>query len=339
MERPHEGGELPTGRGELSAALVDALRGEPGKGRGALPDAPAADGADPHGVDPYGDDLQLALYVCYELHYRGFEGVEDSWEWDPELLRFRAGLERCFLGRLRADVPAGADVSAALEELLVEPGDGTGPSAFLQGEGELWQLREYAAHRSLYQLKEADPHAWAIPRLTGRAKAAFVTVEYDEFGAGRAERIHARLFAGLMQDLGLDDTYGRYLGHAPATTLATVNLMSLFGLHRALRGSLVGHFATVEATSPPGARRLVTAMERLGAGPAAMHFYAEHVEADAVHEQLVRREVIGDLLRREPGLAGDVAFGIAATQWLEERFGEPLISAWRAGMSSLRLPL
>ena len=24
--------------------------------------------------DPYGLDLQLALYMCYELHYRGFAG-------------------------------------------------------------------------------------------------------------------------------------------------------------------------------------------------------------------------------------------------------------------------
>ena len=36
------------------------------------------------------------LYVMYELFYRGFEGVDDDWEWDPELLarprRRRAGV-------------------------------------------------------------------------------------------------------------------------------------------------------------------------------------------------------------------------------------------------------
>ncbi len=42
-------------------------------------------------------------------------------------------------------------------------------------------------------------------------------------------------------------------------------------------------------------------MRRAGAGPAAVRFYTEHVEADAVHEQLVRREVIGGLLAAEPG--------------------------------------
>ena len=44
-------------------------------------------------------------------------------------------------------------------------------------------MREYFVHRSLYHLKEGDPHAWAIPRLTGQAKASFVAVEFDEYGA------------------------------------------------------------------------------------------------------------------------------------------------------------
>jgi hypothetical protein len=78
----------------------------------------------------------------------------------------------------------------------------------LERHGELWQLREYAALRSLYHLKEADPHAWVIPRLRGRAKAGMVAIEYDEFGAGRAENIHAQLFADLMTELGLDTGYG-----------------------------------------------------------------------------------------------------------------------------------
>lgn len=141
-------------------------------------------------------------------------------------------------------------------------------SRHLESDGELWQLREYAALRSLYHLKEADPHVWVVPRLTGRAKAGLVTIEYDEFGAGRADR-NARLFADLMDDFRLDTAYGRYLDHAPAPLLATVNLMSLFGLHRALRGALVGHFACVEVTASPGSRRLAKAMRRCGAGAAA----------------------------------------------------------------------
>ncbi|MFB7739612.1 iron-containing redox enzyme family protein [Streptomyces sp. NPDC056112] len=329
MANYHGGPELPPDRGPVSAAVTAYLRGT-----GPLPRAEDACGA-----APYGDDLQLALYVCYELHYRGFAEVAARHEWDPGLLGVRSALEHRFLAALRADTPGHESLDDALADLLVEPVEGTGVSHYLRDEGSLWQLREYAAQRSLYHLKEADPHAWVLPRLWGRAKAAMAAVEFDEWGGGRAERVHARLFADLMRDLGLDTTYGRYLDAASAEALATVNLMSLFGLHRELRGALVGHFAAVEITSSPGSRRLAEAMRRTGAGPAARFFYDEHVEADAVHEQVVRHDVIGGLLAEEPHLASDVAFGIDATGHVEDRFGGRLLTDWRVGRSSLRTPL
>lgn len=321
-----QGPVLPRERGELSAAIIRYLRGGT-----TLPGTGAVQRA-----DPYGDDLQLALYVSYELHYRGFAGADAALEWDPALLGVRSLLEGRFLDALRADATRHETVDDALAELLVEPVNGTGVSHFLQDEGELWQIREYAAQRSLYHLKEADPHAWVLPRLWGRAKAGMAAVEFDEFGGGRAERAHAQLFADLMTDLGLDTTYGHYLNAGSAQALATVNLMSLFGLHRALRGSLVGHFAAVEITSSPGSRRLAAAMNRTGAGPAAEFFYNEHVEADAVHEQVVRHEVIAGLLKEEPQLEADIAFGIDATSHVESRLADSLLAAWRSDTSSLR---
>ncbi|MFE2324333.1 iron-containing redox enzyme family protein [Streptomyces sp. NPDC059385] len=323
---------LVEGRGTLSAAVANALRsGRP----------PKYSPASILKADTWGEDLQLALYLLYELHYRGFDDVDDEREWDPDLLRLRQALEGRFLHALRGALSDGPkSVEATFAPLLVEPVDLSGSlSHYLETEGELWQLREYAALRSLYHLKEADPHAWVIPRLTGRAKAAMVAVEYDEFGAGRADRIHAKLFANLLADLDLDPTYGRYLDRAAAPLLATVNLMSLFGLHRALRGALVGHFACVEVTSSPGSRRMAKAMRRCAAGPAAEHFYAEHVEADAVHEQVVRHEVIGGLLADEPALESDIAFGCEATVLLEDRLAAHIRKAWDQGHTALRTPL
>ncbi|WP_411118167.1 iron-containing redox enzyme family protein [Streptomyces sp. 058-1L] len=323
---------LPASRGPLSDAVIDALRTDALR-TGADHPAPAVGDA-----DPFGDDLQLALYILYELHYQGFEGVDDEHEWSPGLLALRRSLEGPFLAALRAGAGTDGDVESALSGLLVEPigDDGHSVSHFLQDHGELWHLREYAALRSLYHLKEADPHAWVIPRLYGRAKAAMVAVEFDEFGAGREADIHARLYADLMTDLSLETAYGHYLDAAPADVLATVNLMSLFGLHRSLRGALVGHFAAVEVTSSPGSRRLAAALKRVGAGPAAQRFYDEHVEADAVHEQVVRRDVIGGLLADEPHLESDIAFGIEATGLLEDRLAARLLAAWRSNSTALR---
>ncbi|MFJ3145048.1 iron-containing redox enzyme family protein [Streptomyces halstedii] len=320
MSDERNGPFLPKGRGALSAAVTGYLRGD-----SAPPDPDTA-----LDTDPYGDDLHLALYVCYELHYRGFTGVRPELEWDPPLLAVRAALERRFLDALRRDATPSGSLDDVLGGLLVEPVRGTGPSWFLQERGELRHLRAYAVQRSLYHLKEADPHSWVLPRLSGRAKAGMAAVQYDEYGAGRAERLHARLFADLMADLGLDSAYGRYLDDGCAPMLALVNLMSVFGLHRRLRGALVGHFAAVEITSSPASRRLARAMKRTGAGPAAEFFYTEHVAADAVHEQVVRHEVVGGLLEEEPELAADIAFGVTATTFVEDRLSERLLADWAA---------
>ncbi len=40
-----------------------------------------------------------------------------------------------------------------------------------------------------------------IPRLTGRAKAAMVAVEFDEFGGGHPARAHARPFAAAPRNV------------------------------------------------------------------------------------------------------------------------------------------
>ncbi|NBM18537.1 iron-containing redox enzyme family protein [Streptomyces sp. GC420] len=326
MTRP---AELPEPRGPLSAAVRDTLLGG---GRAPAP-ARAAE------ADPYGEDLQLALCLAYEPHYRGLAGVPAEREWDLGLLSLRQPLEQAFLAALRKDAGGAVDVAEELAGLLVEPVDGRGVSHHLLAAGTWEQMREYLVHRSVYQLKEADPQAWVIPRLEGQAKASLVAVEFDEFGAGRGEQVHARLFAELMDGAGLDTTYGHYLDHVPAVTLATVNVMSLFGLHRALRGAAVGNFATLEITSSPGARRMARALERLGAQERCVRFFTEHVEADAVHEQVMRRDVIGDLVRREPALAADVAFGIRATCLLDERWGEHVLTAWSSARSSLLRPL
>ncbi|SNT63840.1 Iron-containing redox enzyme [Streptosporangium subroseum] len=77
--------------------------------------------------------------------------------------------------------------------------DAGGPrlSTFLERKAVLDQFREFATHRSIYHLKEADPHTWAIPRLRGRTKAALVEIQIDEYGGGRLERMHSELFENL----------------------------------------------------------------------------------------------------------------------------------------------
>jgi len=321
---------LPVACGPLSSAVCELLRRPAGATEGFATRTA--------GADPYGRDLHLALYVCYELHYRGFAGVDPDWEWDATLLDLRAELERVFLNSVRQDVgPIPPDTTACDEmaAAATEPVHGSGPSWYLRDHGTWEQAREYFVHRSLYHLKEGDPHAWAIPRLTGQAKASFVAVEFDEYGAGRGPRVHQQLFADLLTAAGLNAEYLAYLDVVPAESLAVVNLMSLFGLHRRWRGAAVGHFASTEITSPPGSSRLVAALRRMGAPEPCVTFYAEHVEADAVHEQVVRTDVVEDLIRQDPHLQADVVFGMRARDAVENRLADLMMSAWSAGRSSL----
>ena len=326
---------LPAAHGPLSTAVRRALTGPP------TVDHLARVGASVRDSDPYGLDLQLALCMCYELHYHGFVGVDPAWEWNPALLGLRAELERVFLAGVRRDVgPIGDQTAAAeMEAISIEPTDGTGPSYHLRDNGTWQQMCEYFVHRSLYHLKEGDPHAWAIPRLAGGAKAAFVAIEFDEYGAGQGARLHQQLFADLLTAAGLDSTYLGYVDAVSAESLAAVNLMSLFGLHRSLRGAAIGHFASTEITSPPGSRRMVDALQRMNAPAACIGFYSEHVEADAVHEQVVRIDVVGDLVAREPQLDRDIVFGIRAHAAVENRLAEQVMASWQQGQTSLRMPL
>src|SRR3954469_14348441 len=281
---------LPEPRGEISALVLETLEQPAHEAAYELPR---------HGAVLAGaDDSPLALYVLYELHYRSFEGVDDDWEWEPSLLRLRGELERRFEDALREALPPDppGDVPAQLKALLVNA-EGPSLSRFLEMRASADQFREVLVHKSAYQLKEADPHSFAIPRLSGRAKAALVEVQFDEYGGGRAERQHARLFANTMEALGLDSRYGAYLDAIPGYTLASVNLMSMFGLHRRLRGAIAGHLALLEMDSTQPNRRYANGLRRLGFGRDATDFFDEHVEADAVHETLAAYDPAGALAK------------------------------------------
>ena len=315
---------LPQPRGAASSALLSALSSPPSVFDTAAPDD--------------FDDLQLALYSCYELHYRGFDGVDPRWEWEPSLLAFRGGLEREFEAELRSpahELGPSEEVDVTLRELALSEG-GPSLSKYLERSAPLWQVREFMVHRSAYQLKEADPHSWAIPRLWGAPKAALVEVQADEYGGGRPERVHAELFRRAMVALGLDGSYGAYLDVIPGVTLATVNLMSLFGLHRRLRGALVGHLALFEMTSSIPNRRYAAGLRRLGFGGDATAFFDEHVIADAVHESIAAVDLAGGLVRQDPALAPDVVWGARALLELERRWATDVLAAWDEGASSLR---
>ncbi|MBT0994512.1 iron-containing redox enzyme family protein [Cellulomonas sp. DKR-3] len=327
--------KLPPARGPLSALVVERLAGPASDEDGLT--GPARE-AVAGGAALDDEDLQLSLWLLHELHHRGFDDVDPGREWETALVATRVVLERALEATLRATVTvprAGDDVAETLFAMTA-PTPGPSLSRYVARSADAEQARELVVHRSLYQLAEADPHTWAIPRLSGRAKAALVEIQADEYGGGDPERMHSALFARTMRGVGLVDEYGYYVDRVPAVTLAHLSTMRMLGLNRRLRGAAVGHLAAFEMTSSLPNRRYGDGFRRLGFDAATTEYFDEHVEADAVHEQIAARDMAGGLVADEPELRDDVLFGAAACLATDELVADAMLAAWRAGRSSLR---
>lgn len=329
---------LPIPRGVASEALIAALAGQ-----GATADVPQTTReALRQCKDILADgDLQVALFCMYELHYGGFTDVDENLEWDLEILAARALIEEALEAHLReiVELPTlpranAADIS---ETLFAMAANQSGPSVsrFVAHEADRAQLREFLAHRSIFTLKEADPQSFAIPRLTGKAKAALVEIMADEYGEGRPQRMHSAIFTRTMTAAGLDPSFGAYVDAVPAVTLASVNIMSLFSLRRRLRGAIIGHTACYEMTSTQPNRLYGHGFKRNGFDEDARWYFDEHVEADAVHEQIASHDMAGSLGEASPELVEDIIFGAATCGTLDAIVGEHIIGAWSSGESSL----
>jgi hypothetical protein len=313
----------PKPRGTLSQTLFELMRSRPdelGTIRGLRPE--------------HADDAQISLWALYELSFRGFEDVEESLEWHPDLVGLRGELEADLEAALRERFRAAADeVPAWSPEAFFDfCADHDGPSlaAFVHREADADQVLDLLRLRSIYHLKEADWVTWQVPRLDDATKAALMELQYDEYGTGDPNRLHAGLFARGLEAAGLSPAYGAYIDDVPAEILEQNNAMALFGLHRRLRGAALGHLAAFEVTSSLPSRKIAQGLRRPGLPEEMAAYYDEHVEADAVHEQLAVRTICGSLLAAEPSLVDDVFLGAFSCLDLEDRVAHLLLGAWAA---------
>jgi hypothetical protein len=322
---------LPTPCGPISEAVVRALTAPPG--RRPVPRASTVRGV----RDPLTDrDFQLALWMLYEMHYRGFDGVDPFLEWDPLVLAARRSLEMVFERALRElaepDEGLATDADEVTTALVRVTIDGAEPqvAAFLAREATEQQFRDYLAQRAVFHLRESDAQCFLLARLAGPAKTALAEVQYDEFGAGRSERLHADLFARGLAALGMPTDITTYAEQAHPTVLTTVNAISMLNLHRRLRGAAAGHFAAFEATSSIPCKLIAEGAQRLGLPAEIIDYYSEHVEADAVHEQIAIHDLCGSLVSDDPTLGPDVLLGASICLGVDALAGEALLEAWGA---------
>ncbi len=328
---------LPSERGPISRWLFARLRGEANRSRPRI-DVPDAL------VD---DDLHVSLHTLFDLGYRPFDDVDAGRERDVRVMELRNELEDLFWTAVRNECcDAGGDRWTELArtegprsaaEMMLAAFDGPSLSTFVEHDATEQQFREFLIHRSAYQLKEADPHTMGLARLRpGIRKSAVASIQFDEYGEGRAGRSHAELFAAALREAGLDDGYGHYVDVLPGPTLATGNLLSLFAGRREFVAHLVGHLALFEMTSVTPMSRYSRAAARLGFGAAVQGFYDVHVVADTHHGQLGRRVLLGDGRHDDELDPYELVLGAHALLRVEDRFTRSVLACWSRGESSLR---
>jgi hypothetical protein len=303
---------LPAPRGPLTVTLLSYLRRDPEAVRvdpmrltwqGRTADA---------AVD---DDLQLAMWLVYELRYRGLVGVDDGWECQPglaETMHEWEGLLHDALAAVTRPEPDESEVApdAVPARLLDLAGCDDGPSRSeeLIRDADVEQFRELLIHHTMYRLEQTE-----------------------EFELGAGESRQAQLFRTLLEDWGLNSRHGHYLDRVPGVTLLAGNIISLFGLHRRYRGALVGHLTLVEMTSSVSNARYARSHRRLGGSDAGATFFDEHALADAMHEPVAAY----DLARAEPALAADILFGARCAAYADAAFADWVMPRWTTGRSSL----
>ena len=313
----------PKARGALSAALFETMRS-----------------GDPQVVEQTpesAEDAAIALWALFELHYRGFDDVDDELEWHPALLtvrhRLASDLERRLRERWEPYAVTGRSAAEIGTELFayIEGHDGPSVARAVHTTAEAEQVLDLLRWRSVYHLKEADPTAWVVPRLGARPKAALMELQFDEYGDGDPNRLHSHLFARGLEAIGLRAEYGAYVDDAITENLEMNNAGSMFGLHRRLRGAAMGHLAAFEMTSSLPSRKMVQGLERLELDGPMSAYYDEHVEADAIHEHLAARDICGTLAEDEPDQLPEILFGAFTCLDVEARFATAMLTSWGVG--------
>lgn len=116
--------------------------------------------------------------------------------------------------------------------------------------------------------------------LDGTAKLELAQNYWDEMGNGSLARVHTELHRKLSRALGLAPPPPQ---RHPVEALERSVLTGLLATNRWLQPELLGALGLLELQAGPRCRKVVAALERIGAGEEALDFYAEHASVDPRH--------------------------------------------------------
>lgn len=300
----------------------------------------AFDDGDPAALE----EAHRALYAIYGERIWRPRGSDQA----TQLLQFRQILEAAFrdqLDRNREAVavdltPPASDHGAWFEALALgpHPMDDGSWGLYLHEDATLEAMKRVVAQRSLFFLREPDPWIYAVPTLTGTAKAGLIDLLLDEYGWGKLDRMHSTIYANLMEALGLETEIDHYEYSTSWQYLATLNHQWMCALDPALSRRLIGTIYLTEADSPQAMANYLAAWARLGIDdPRVIEFYELHVLADENHRDVALHEVAMPIAAEEGAAAArEIAIGIFDGRALEGDFARSERSAAFASEGAVR---
>jgi hypothetical protein len=116
--------------------------------------------------------------------------------------------------------------------------------------------------------------------LDGTAKLELAQNYWDEMGNGSLARVHTELHRKLSRALSLACPPREA---QPVAALERSVLTGLLATNRRLQPEMLGALGLLELQAGPRCRKVVAALERIGAGDDALDFYVEHSTVDPRH--------------------------------------------------------
>ncbi len=231
-------------------------------------------------------DLLLTLSVVHDLHTAPLGQVDgrERFQHHPAVARLKWRLEEELVAELvrRDDAtawdlpgPAGAAMRAIGARGLV-------PDIYewLAADADAGEIVEFLSIEGGPDGGFDDLVAAGQIGLDGQPKLELARNYWDEMGNGSLARVHTELHRTLSTALGLSCPPRE---RQPVEALERSVLTGLLATNRWLQPELLGALGLLELQAGPRCRRVVAALERIGAGDDALDFYVEHAMVDPRH--------------------------------------------------------
>lgn len=277
-------------------------------------------------------DRLLTLLTVHDLHTSPIDSLGDTvhWQHHPVVAGLKYRLEQDVLAELPSSPPAGdavAQMRAIARRDLVPDVYG-----WLAEQSSWDELVEYLALEGGPDAGFDDLVAACQIGLSGQAKLELARNYWDEMGRGELEAVHTELHHQLSEALAMPRIERR---EQPTSGLLRSVLGSILATNRALQPEMVGALGLLELQAGPRCRKVVRALERLGAPADALPFYVEHAEVDPHHGKAWLDRAVRPL-SRDPRWAEGIVRGALWRSEVNRAFFDDMAERFTGRLASHR---